>query len=304
MNEVYGKDLDLNLLRVFVVVAEAGSVTAAAERLYLTQPAVSAALRRLSDVLGEPLFARSGRGLVLTTRGQRLLASARPHLTALVNAALVPVLFDPTTSRRTFRLGLSDASEAWLVPSLLRVLSRQAPQTQLVVIPVQFRSVAALLSRGELDIAVTVADEMPAGTLRRTLFVGGFVCVYDPRHARIKKRLTLERYLEHDHVIVSYNADLRGVVEDAHGIERRVRLSIPSFQSVGAVIDGSALLATVPSLVAKHLLVARPHLAAVPLPFDLSGTPVEMLWQRATDGDEALGFLREHIAAIAAQAST
>src|SRR5688572_17106083 len=193
MSEVYGTELDLNLLRVFVVVAEAGGVTAAAQRLYLTQPAISAALRRLVDVLGEPLFARSGRGLVLTMRGQRLLALARPHLSALVDAALAPVLFDPTTSRRTFRLGLSDASEAWLVPPLLSVLTRHAPHTQLVVVPVQFRSVAPLLSRGEVDVAVTVADEMPAGTLRRALFVGEFVCLYDPRHARIKKRLTLAR---------------------------------------------------------------------------------------------------------------
>src|SRR5512147_574694 len=95
MIENYGRDLDLNLLRVFLVVAEAGSVTEAASRLYLTQPAVSAALRRLAAAVGAPLFARTGRGLSLTARGQRLLATARPHLAALVTAALSPATFDP-----------------------------------------------------------------------------------------------------------------------------------------------------------------------------------------------------------------
>ena len=87
MRETYGRDLDLNLLRVFAVVAETGSVTQAAGRLYLTQPAVSAALRRLHDAVGAPLFARLGRGLVLTARGERLLAQARPHLQALVRGS-------------------------------------------------------------------------------------------------------------------------------------------------------------------------------------------------------------------------
>src|SRR6188472_3805168 len=93
----YGRDLDLNLLRVFAVVADVESVTEAARRLYLTQPAVSAALRRLTTAVGAPLFVRSGRGLVLTARGERLLRSARPHLEALVQAALAPAAFDPRT---------------------------------------------------------------------------------------------------------------------------------------------------------------------------------------------------------------
>jgi len=87
MHMNYGRDLDLNLLRVFVVVAEAGGVTAAAARLYLTQPAVSAALKRLRQAVGAPLLARRGRGLVLTPRGQRLLECARPHLPACQAAA-------------------------------------------------------------------------------------------------------------------------------------------------------------------------------------------------------------------------
>src|SRR5688572_23248814 len=132
MNENYARDLDLNLLRVFAVVAESGSVTQAAARLYLTQPAVSAALRRLTTAVGAPLFVRQGRGLVLTQRGEQLLARARLHLAALVDAALAPAAFDPRTSERTLRLGLADAAEMWLLPELLRVFEREAPRLRVI----------------------------------------------------------------------------------------------------------------------------------------------------------------------------
>src|SRR4051812_27361861 len=159
MPGVYGRDLDLNLLRVFAVVAEAGSVTEAASRLYLTQPAISAALRRLTTAVGAPLFARSGRGLVLTARGERLRDGLHPHLERLIDAALAPATFDPKTSERTLRIGLADSAELWLLPALLRVLEREAPAMRIISIPVQFRTIAAAFAAG-LDLAVTVADEL------------------------------------------------------------------------------------------------------------------------------------------------
>src|SRR5580700_2578964 len=143
MPAAYGRDLDLNLLRVFALVAETGSVTAAASRLYLTQPAVSSALRRLTDVVGAPLFARSGRGLSLTSRGERLRDGLQPHLQHIIDAALDPPTFDPKTSERVLRVGLNDSAELWLLPRLLRVLEQEAPKMRVVALRVQFRTVAA-----------------------------------------------------------------------------------------------------------------------------------------------------------------
>jgi LysR family transcriptional activator of mexEF-oprN operon len=303
MNASYGKDLDLNLLRVFVIVAETGSVTAAASRLYLTQPAVSAALRRLAAAVGAPLFVRAGRGLALTARGRRLVGAAKPHLAALVEAALAPAIFDPKTSERSVRLGLSDTSDAWLLPPLLRALARDAPRMRLVVVPVQFRTVAEALATSRVDLAVTVADDLPVGTIRQTVLTGGFVCLFDPRHARLGKRPTLERYLAHEHVIVSYNGDLRGVVEDVLGIERRVRVSVPSFHSVGGVVDGTALVATVPTMVARDIVALRPDLRIAVLPFTFGDTPMELVWRRAVDDDDAVRFVREQVARVARAAS-
>lgn len=295
MNEDYGRNLDLNLLRVFLVVAEGGSVTAAASRLYLTQPAVSAALRRLNDTVGAPLFARQGRGLTLTSRGSRLLSAVRPHLAALVDAALTPGSFEPKTSERTFRLGLSDATEAWLLPALLRAFATEAPRMRFIAMPVQFRTVGDAISTRQVDLAVTVADELPASILRRSLFVGGFVCLYDPRHARVKKRLTEREYFAHEHVIVSYNGDLRGIVEDFTKKARRVRCSVSSFNNVGAIVEGTALLGTVPKTVATGIVALRPKLRTASLPVPIGGTAMELLWSRADDDDPAGRFVRDRI---------
>ena len=297
MPSVYGRDLDLNLLRVFAVVAESGSVTEAARRLYLTQPAVSAALRRLGAAVGAPLFARSGRGLVLTSRGRRLADGLHPHLERLVDAALAPPSFDPRTSDRTLRLGLSDSAEQWLLPRLLRVFEREAPRMRVIAIPVQFRTVGAALASG-LDAAVTVADELPASTRRERLITGGFTCLYDPRRVRLRSFGEAE-YFAHDHVIVSYNGDLRGIVEDSLRKTRKVRCSVSSFSNLGGVIDGTAMLATVPVFVADEIRATRPHLKTRPLPFRIEGSFWELLWPAATDDDEPCRFARAQIAAIA-----
>ncbi len=299
INTVYERDLDLNLLRVFVVVAEAGSVTAAAQQLYLTQPAISAALRRLSERVGAPLFARAGRGLTLTARGSQLLQTARPHLSALVSAALSPEAFDPKTSDEIVRLGLSDVNDTWLLAPLLRVLATTAPRLRLIVLPVQFRTVSELLLGGRVELAVTVADDVPAGVRRMSLFHGGFTCVYDPRHVRLPQRLSVERYLAEDHVVVSYNGDLRGVVEDLFGLQRRVRISVPTFQMVGMAVAGGPLLATVPRIVARELQKAHPALRTCALPFRVEGAAMELLWQSALDDAGPVRFIREHIVQIA-----
>ena len=303
----YGRDLDLNLLRVFVVVADVGSVTKAAARLYMTQPGVSAALRRLTTALDAPLFVRQGRGIALTSEGQRLLASVRPNLQALVDGALSPPKFQLASTDRVIRVGLSDATEGIILPSLLATLARDAPAMRLIVSVVQFRTVEDALVNRRVDMALTVADELPPSICRTTALPTGNVCLFDPRHVRLGRVLGETEYFAREHVIVSYNDDLRGVVEDATGRQRRVRCALPSFSLVGDVVDGSALLATVPEIVASHIRRTRPHLRTRPLPFapfaqaDPSFGP-ELLWPVATDDDPACRLVREQILRVAAAA--
>jgi LysR family transcriptional activator of mexEF-oprN operon len=298
MPENYKRDIDLNLFRVLVVVADTGSVTGAADRLYLTQPAISAALRRLQTSVGKKVLVRQGRGVALSSYGERLLAAVRPHLQALVDAASGAAEWNPATNDRTIRLGLSDSAQGWLLPPLLRVLEREAPRMRVIVIPIQFRIVEAALLQRAIDAAVTVADVLAPSIRRATLYKGDFVCLHDPRHTRLR-RLTEREYFARDHVIVSYNQDLRGIIEDVIDKPRNVRCSLPSFSHVGDVVDGSALLATVPRVVAEQIRATRPHLAIAKLPFRLGSTPVELLWPAAINDDPAHRFVRDHLLAIA-----
>lgn len=113
------------------------------------------------------------------------------------------------------------------------------------------------------------------------------------------KKLTREEYLALDHVLVSYNGDLRGIVEDYFGLQRRVRVSVPTFGHVAPALDDTSLLATVPVIVAQHIVGKRPSFRTVAVPLPLKGTPLELLWRNAQSDDEALRFIRGHITRIA-----
>ncbi len=299
MNVLHTRSLDLNLLPVLVAVADCGSVTGAAARLYLTQSAVSAAPGRLRSAVGEPIVIRHGRGVVLTERGARLVAEARPHLDAIVQAALQPARFDPMATDVTLRLGLADIADEWLLPPLLRFLEAEAPRMRLVCSPIQSRTVNEALATRRIDLAVTVADELPASVARRTLVKSNFVCLFDPRFVRLGARPTERAYLAQDHVIVSYNGDFRGVIEETFGRERRVRCSVQSFSAIGAIVDGGRLVATIPVVFAPHILQLRPHLRISPIPFPHEPGDIDLLWPTALDVDPACRFVREAIIRIA-----
>jgi LysR family transcriptional activator of mexEF-oprN operon len=155
----------------------------------------------------------------------------------------------------------------------------------------------ALITR-RVDMAVTVADALPPTVLRRPLLTGSFVCLFDPRFVRLGARPTERAYLAQDHVVVSYNGDLRGFIEDAFGRERRVRCSVATFSAIGAIVDGGALVATVPSVVAASILRRRAHLRTAPVPFPRLEGGLELLWPAALDADDACVFLRDAIVKI------
>jgi LysR family transcriptional activator of mexEF-oprN operon len=305
INENYVRDFDLNLLRVFVVVAEEGSLTRAASRLYVTQPAISASIKRLTTFVGAELFTRQGHGLVLTARGTTLLEVARLHLRQLVAAALDVPAFEPAQSSATVRIGLSGFLEAVLLPQLLERLRKRAPRLQLVVLRVHFHTIEEMLLSGKVDIAVGVVDELPRSIRRREIGPSDitghhYVCLYDPRFVSLPRRLTEKAYFAREHVVVSYAGDARGIIEDTTGKMRKVRLSVPAFSYVPDVVDGSDLVATVPNLYAMHILRTRPHLHTLPLPFELPRSKLEMLWSRVTEDDAPSRFIREITIEIAA----
>ena len=291
MSGVDERDLDLNLLRVLLTVAEEGGVTRAAARLYLTQSAVSAALGRLQGAVGEALVTRQGRGITLTARGRQVVDAARPHLRGLLDAVRAGPAFDPARCERTFRLGMDDGVEFLLLGALMKRVRREAPGARLVVIPVQFRTVNDALTAHRVDLAETVADEAPPQVAREVLGTDRFVCVHDPKVSGLGAKVTRAEYTARPHVIVSYNGDLRGIVEDATAVRRRVVCSVARFSSLGELLPGTDLVATVPGHIATRLLTRHRALRTAPLPFALPSFPQEILWNHGDD-DDALRWLR------------
>lgn len=307
IKDSYAKDLDLNLLRVFVVVAEEGSITRAASRLYVTQPAVSAAMRRLAELLGGELFTRQGRGLALTHRGEKILAVAQAHLGPLVDVMRAEPAFDAMASTATIRLGIGDGMDAVLVPPLLARLRRTAPRMRIIVVFVSFRNVEEQLLGCKIDLALSVADELPRSIHRERLFDGTnveFVCLYDGRCLKLPRTLTDERYFALEHVVVSFAADARGIVEDELGRMRDIRVCLPGFSSIADVVDGSPLVATVPLGFAQHFRKTRPHLKIAKLSFTLEGGCLDLLWSRVKDSDEVVSFVREELRTVVAEVAS
>jgi LysR family transcriptional activator of mexEF-oprN operon len=140
---------------------------------------------------------------------------------------------------------------------------------------------------------------LPASIRRQTLLSTTFVCLFDPKRVKLKHKISEKEYFAHEHVIVSYNGDLRGIIEDAFDKQRRVRCSASSFSHVGAIVEGSALLATVPLVIVPHILTLHPGLRTALLPFPIPSAPLEMLWPSSNDDDDANRFVREQLFGVA-----
>ena len=141
------------------------------------------------------------------------------------------------------------------------------------------------------------ATELGDTIRRHPLVTGGFTCLYDPRKVKLRT-LTESVYFAHEHVIVSYNGDLRGFVEDTYGRERRVRCAVAMFSAVGAIVEGTALIATMPDIVAHQLVARNSRLALARFPLPQVDNGMDLLWPAAFDADDGHRFLRDEIVAI------
>lgn len=274
--------IDLNLLAAFDALAEERNVTRAAARAGVTQSAMSHTLRRLRDLLGDPLLVRSGRGMVLTPRGEALRAPLRSALAELARVVEGPAQFDPATSTRSFRVVAPDLFDMLALPRLLPKLADQAPGIDLAVVPRPARLEDAL-EAGEIDLAVEpvlLDDDEPFDRaleaaprlLRRTLFRDRMRSFVRRGHPAITKsrRLSMRAFTAAGHVLVSSAGAGPGIV-DRHlaraGETRRVVVRVPQFGSALAIAARSDLILTAPSsLIAAEGAEAGLVSLAPPLP--------------------------------------
>ncbi|MEM5446603.1 LysR family transcriptional regulator [Paraburkholderia guartelaensis] len=273
--------LDLNLLRALDALLDERNVTRAAQRLSLTQPAVSAMLTRLRESFGDPLFVRSQRGIVPTERALQLAAPLKQVLSE-IEQMLQPQAFVPAEAEMTLTLASTDyALRAVVVPYLAR-LRETAPGVRAVIVPVQHERLQAQLESGDVDLALITPETAPADLHARRLFDERYVCVMRADHPAAQRRLTLERFCALDHALVSYEGgSLSGVTDEALarvGRTRRVAVSVNSFLVLPDLLLTSDLIAVVPSRLVKNAA----GLAVVEPPLAIPGFTKTLAWHERT----------------------
>ena len=299
------RTLDLNLLRVFDVVMAERNLTRAAERLSITQPAVSNALKRLRDSLGEELLTRTAFGVKPTTRAEALWPEVRAALGNLRNA-LAPGEFNPQTDAVNFRIAMADASAATFMPLLVAQIEQTRALANLRVLPLSTRDPSALLERDEADLAIgyfpeTVATLLERGDespLRHTrLHDSQYVCVMRQGHPLAERELTLDAFCDAHHLLVNFSGKAHGLADQALtalGRKRRVVLTVNQYFTAGRVVANSDLLAVLPAYFVGAT-GAREQVITRALPFHLDGLHVEMLWHLRHDRVSSHQWLRERL---------
>ena len=314
MNQVNFRTLDLNLLRIFDEVMAERSLTRAVHKLALTQPAVSNAMRRLRERLGEDLMRRDGQGLSPTPRALALWPQVRTAL-AQLEQSLNPGEFEPAHADATFVLAMADATAAELMPGLVDILEREAPGVSMRVLPLSTRNPSAMLEQELIDMAVgyfpALLAELNAPTpvegghalQHQRLFDGQYVCVMRHDHPLATQALDLDTFCQARHLLVSFSGRPFGFVDEALaslGRERHVVLTVNQFFTAGQVVAHSNLLTVLP----QHFLSVTgvfERLVVKPLPFQVPTVHVDMVWRKRLRQPHAHQWLRQAVARASLQ---
>jgi DNA-binding transcriptional LysR family regulator len=287
--------LDLNLLPVLVALVEEGSGSAAARRLKMSQPAVSAALTRLRDALADPLFVRTARGLDPTPRTLAVIAPVRAALALVNNEVMQGMSFNPATSTRTITLALSDIGEMVFLPRLLERLAGEAPNVSVRSVTLPPDQTVRGLELGEIDIALGYFPDLKGNNLyQQRLFSHGFVCLLRSGHPIKSNRLTPKQFVGLGHAVVRAEGRSQEVFErflQKEGIRRRVVLNTPHFMSLPAIIAKSDLVATVPLAVGTAFAQAA-QIRLVRPPFIIPSFALKQHWHRRFHSDPQSKWLR------------
>jgi DNA-binding transcriptional LysR family regulator len=315
MPDLNFRTLDLNLLRVFDEVMTERSLTKAARNLSLTQPAVSNAMRRLRDTLGDDLLKRNGQGLDPTPQALAIWPAVREALRSL-RESLVPSNFMAGEATTTFVLAMADATAAELMPALIDVLDRQAPGVSVRVVPLSTRDPRRLLEEGGADLALGYFPAVLADLTARAqvgkgvayshhrLYEGNYVCVMRRNHALASGPFSLNRFCAARHMLVSFSGRPFGFIDEALaslGRKRRVVVTVNQFFTAGRVVANSNLLTVLP----RHFVNVTgfaDELVMRELPFAVPAVHVDALWHHRVDRDNAHEWLRKTIVGLAVKA--
>ncbi|WP_342324426.1 LysR family transcriptional regulator [Kosakonia sp. BYX6] len=294
------RKIDLNLLIAFAVLYREQSVSAAADKLHLGQPAVSGVLSRLRTLFDDPLFIRSGHKMQPTARAAELHTELLPLLEQLQSALFQQTAFDAKTATVTLTLGMADWVEMWLMPKLIPALLREAPGVRLNVVASDPFSDAARLEGGEMDMAISVAAGGPRWLEREVLTHMPFVTLWHPQQLTLNAPLDLDTFAAQPHLMVSYR-EATGSHFDTllakSGHQRRIHYTTPHFAALPGLLEKMPALATVPAGLANEWQRSRGLLCS-PVPLEAEPVEVALLWHQRHSSDAAVMWLKEFIAKL------
>lgn len=290
--------IDLNLLVAFEAMYEEHSVTLAAQRLYLGQPAMSAALNRLRTLFQDELFIRTGREMQPTSKAKTIAPDILAALHQIRHTLASSQTFDPASDSRSFAIGSSDYTSCVVGPRLLEQCQTVAPHIDLRLIGFNKDNAGEMLEQGEIDVAIGVFQHPPRQTLHLPLFQEEFVGIIRKGHpACINGTVSLEAFASLSHALFTIRQDATGeidtVLADRH-LHRRVALTTSHLLVLPTIISTSDLVASIPSRLSKQFICLG-QLQQFELPILIRPWTVSMLWSKLTDGDRANAWLRQMI---------
>jgi len=298
--------LDLNLLVAFNALMNERNVTRAATQVGVSQPAMSAALSRLRNLLGDPLFHRSSAGLIPTAHARDLASPVAAALRQIELAMISQPVFEPETASVTFKLGLQDYPTLVLLPALLEALEQTMPGVSLNVLAFNDRDAAVdLLDAGVIDAAIGVSPtNTDARILTRPLLRDEFVTIVSSDNLAARSPMNLNTYLDLQHVLVSPEGQLHGLVDQAlaqQGKKRKLALTLPQIFAVPAVVARTNMAATILKRVALYSQSSH-RLILFPPPLALPEIVFHLIWHRRSDNHPAQvwfrGFIAKHSVAL------
>ena len=291
------RSVDLNLLVALDAFLAEGSVTRAAGRLGLSQPAASNTLKRLRELFDDELLVRSATGMSPTERALELQRELIPILRAISRVFETSLRFEPATATRQFRLRMSDVLEALLLPRLVQLFLAAAPAASLNIVHLSPQETLDALEADRLDVAVSMGLAQPGSIRSRSLFQDRMVCVMRDGHRAAAGTLTVERLLAERHVRVSISPSDRRFVDDILArlsLSRDIALHTQHWTVVAASLRDSDLVAVMPESLARGL---GPGLALRELPFASQAFDWKVYWHRRHDASPARAWIVDLLAA-------
>lgn len=290
------KNQELQLLYVFDAVMTERSVTRAADRLAMTQPAVSNAISRMRQVWDDPLFVRKGRQIEPTSYAFSLWDRIKGPIYDL-SGAVRSTTFDPAQANRTFRIAVTDATVEMIWLDLAKRLERMAPAVDLHAVPYTPEGTYNDLREANVDLAISMITQHDHSLRSIWLFQTGYELAMRADHPLAGRQISMVDFVEARHLLVSMSGEAHGVVDsylDQAGLKRRIALTVNEFAGVPRLLQHTDLICTVPTVTLEGEGF-KEGLWTTPLPFDIDPTSIYMIWHARNDRDPGIVWMRELI---------